>query len=364
MRTACTVAPVRKPRACRPAGMLGLRAACSRAGSRRVGAATAMQARSLPSEVHAEACHSVTAHSASAGQVRAPDGGPPGRGARGHRGAAAHMAGVQRARQRRQEADSARRVGPDADLAARRADAPALNRAGQRQGVRSGWGCPAWTGLLLGPVGCHSAGSAAPNPAPVCGFCLTKHMLLGVLPPTRWSSAHKLLQRTWLPGPLLCASSAVGSICVSPVLQQPRWARPPCCSCQSESGLKQDRVMLALRPTLAQAWARNWRRQCCVRSPRRARCGARTRPRSPPRPRPGSRRRPPRRPCWPGCPCPRTARSAPRKRPRCSAGCLCAGGRPPRRAKCVWCRVLLRLSACSAVLPSSQSAARAGLAMP
>ena len=172
MRTACTVAPVRKPRACRPAGMLGLRAACSRAGSRRVGAATAMQARSLPSEVHAEACHSVTAHSASAGQVRAPDGGPPGRGARGHRGAAAHMAGIQRARQRRQEADSARRVGPDADLAARRADAPALNRAGQRQGVRSGWGCPAWTGLLLGPVGCHSAGSAAPNPAPVCGSAL------------------------------------------------------------------------------------------------------------------------------------------------------------------------------------------------
>lgn len=81
-----------------------------------------------------------------------------------------------------------------------------------------------------------------------------------------------------------------------------------------------------------QAWAVSWRRPCCARIPRRCRCGTPTRPRLPPHLLRDRRQRLPQPACWRGCRCRLAARSAPRRPPRCSAGCLRAGGRRPQRA--------------------------------
>ena len=81
-----------------------------------------------------------------------------------------------------------------------------------------------------------------------------------------------------------------------------------------------------------QAWAVSWRRPCCARIPRRCRCGTPMRPRLPPHLLRDRRQRLPQPACWRGCRCRLAARSAPRRPPRCSAGCLRAGGNRPQRA--------------------------------
>jgi hypothetical protein len=129
--------------------------------------------------------------------------------------------------------------------------APALERASQRRGVRSGWGCPVHgRGCCWTRSAAQSTGNTAGNPA-VCGLCFGKQMLSGALPPTRWSSAHTSLQRTWLPAPLLRTTSAVRSICMSCVLRPARWAWPPRRSVRAKAD--RSRAGAGVGPELAEA---------------------------------------------------------------------------------------------------------------